>query len=96
MTQRTQNILQQVEVLQENELQEVVYGILQKSKQRNWFDYQDIWIENKQFLIINPFWTNTGKEEKKEWKKYRGCAKGIWTEDAQDFINNLRKDERTY
>ncbi len=27
-------------------------------------------------------------------KKYRGAAKGIWAQDAQAYINQLRNDER--
>jgi hypothetical protein len=28
------------------------------------------------------------------FKKYRGVAKGIWEQDAQAYINQMRSDER--
>jgi hypothetical protein len=27
-------------------------------------------------------------------EKYRGIGKGVWNEDAQDYINGLREDDR--
>lgn len=27
-------------------------------------------------------------------EKYRGIGKGVWEEDAQDYINRLREDDR--
>lgn len=27
-------------------------------------------------------------------KKYRGVGKGIWAKDAQDYINQLRREDR--
>lgn len=31
---------------------------------------------------------------KPAYQKYRGIAKGVWGEDAQSYINQLRNDER--
>lgn len=29
------------------------------------------------------------------WKSKRGVARGVWEKDAQDYINDLREDERS-
>ncbi len=43
-------------------------------------------------IIHNIKKTNTENKHYLDWNELYGTGKGIWNEDAQDYINELRED----
>jgi len=70
MTQRTQNIIKEVDTLENQEFQEVVFSLLQKSKQRASLKLQTIEIQNGKLYILPYFYTNTTEDIVKPQSKF--------------------------
>jgi len=55
---------------------------------------KDIQLEIAERIIhrIRNKESNTKKDEDFDWNRYYGIAKGLWDEDAQEYVDRLRED----
>ncbi|MCD4791855.1 MAG: hypothetical protein K8R54_01380 [Bacteroidales bacterium] len=91
-----QEVIEQIENFTKEQKQQLGYYLLLSSlnedKRNNLmqlFHYNTIFNVKK-----NEKDNNYDKNILDELDKYCGIAKGLWKEDAQEYINNLRKDDR--